>query len=149
MSNMFDQGCLDACLPSQTAHPLVTPNRPSCPPDKEIFEYIQTYSSLFEVFLKNVQRIFPKWSVRTERNGQDRPPDSLRTRSMTTLCLTLKGQKDMSICLPCPFRTCNPLRASNMTTLMFCFPKTKILFIMNFSLVFTLFCNNILKKYSW
>jgi hypothetical protein len=30
----------------------VLPNRPSHPPNKEIFEYIQAYSNIFEVFLK-------------------------------------------------------------------------------------------------
>jgi hypothetical protein len=42
---------MPACSP-------VTLDRPSRPPDKEIFEYIQAYSSIFEVFLKNIQRIF-------------------------------------------------------------------------------------------
>jgi hypothetical protein len=32
----------------------VTLDRPSRPPDKEIFKYIQAYFSMFEVFLKNI-----------------------------------------------------------------------------------------------
>jgi hypothetical protein len=48
------QGCLDARPPTRTAYLPVTPNRPSCPLDNEIFEYIQAYSSIFEVFIKNI-----------------------------------------------------------------------------------------------
>jgi hypothetical protein len=45
--------------PAQTTRPPALPGRPPRPPDKEIFEYIQAYSSIFEVFLKNIQRICP------------------------------------------------------------------------------------------
>jgi hypothetical protein len=42
------------------AHPPGPPallGRPLRLLDKEIFKYIRTYSSIFEVFLKNIQRI--------------------------------------------------------------------------------------------
>jgi hypothetical protein len=39
---------------NHAARSLVTPDRPSRPPNKEIFEYIQAYLSIFDVFLKNI-----------------------------------------------------------------------------------------------
>jgi hypothetical protein len=70
----------------------VTPDRPSHPPNKEIFKYIQAYLRIFKVFLKNIQRICPVCLVRTRRNGQDRLParplgllDELWMPNITTL----------------------------------------------------------------
>jgi hypothetical protein len=57
------------CAP---ARPSGSPDRPPCPPTKEIssiFEYIRAYSSIFEVFLKNIQRICPIHLVRAWSNG--------------------------------------------------------------------------------
>jgi hypothetical protein len=50
---------------------------------------IQVYSSIFKIFLKNIQRICIVRPVCARHNGQDRPPVSLRTPSMTTLERTL------------------------------------------------------------
>jgi hypothetical protein len=61
------QGCL--CV-----RPPASLERPLCPPDKEIIEYIRVYSSIFKVFLKNIKRICPTHPVCTRRNGQARPP---------------------------------------------------------------------------
>jgi hypothetical protein len=58
--NCGHQGCL-------CARPPASPLRPPRPPDKEIssiFEYIRAYSSIFEVFFKNIQRICPICLVR-------------------------------------------------------------------------------------
>jgi hypothetical protein len=44
---------------------------------------IQVYSSIFEVLLKNIQRIYPVRPVHAQRNWQDCPPTGLP--SMTTL----------------------------------------------------------------
>jgi hypothetical protein len=58
------------CAP---ARPSGSPDRPPCPPTKEIssiFEYIRAYSSIFEVFLKNIQKICPVCPIRARRNGQ-------------------------------------------------------------------------------
>jgi hypothetical protein len=58
------------CAP---AHLPASPIRPPCPPDKEIsslFEYIRAYSSIFEVFLKNIQIICPIRPVRARHNGR-------------------------------------------------------------------------------
>jgi hypothetical protein len=57
-----NQGCLDV-------RPPVMLGRPSRPPDKGIFKYIRTYSSIFKVFFKNIQRICPVCPVRTRYNG--------------------------------------------------------------------------------
>jgi hypothetical protein len=53
---------------------------------------IRAYSSIFEVFLKNIHKICPLCPTCKGRNGQDHlparslgPPDSLWTPSMTTL----------------------------------------------------------------
>lgn len=53
------------------------PDRPSRPPNKEIFKYTQAYLRISKVFLKNIQRICPIYLVRTRRNGQDRLPTRL------------------------------------------------------------------------
>jgi hypothetical protein len=64
------------------------PGRVVCAPAQQgNIEYIRAYSGIFEVFLKNIQRICPIRPVRAWHNGQARPPVSLRTPSMTTLVL--------------------------------------------------------------
>jgi hypothetical protein len=88
------------------------PGRPPRLPDKEIFEYIRLYSSIFiyiqvylsifTVFLKNIQNFFPVCPIRARRNGQDCPPISLRTPSMTTLtavgaCLVILDDEERNL----------------------------------------------------
>jgi hypothetical protein len=89
--------------------PTCSPGQPTCslrPVDlcarptrkySSIFKYIQAYSSIFEVFLKNIQRKCPVCPVCARHNGQDhppacplRPPVSLRMPSMTTLIGALR-----------------------------------------------------------
>ena len=88
-------------LPIWTTCPLFMLDRPSCLLDKEIFEYIwqdiRSCLSIFEVFLKNIQRICLVCPVCTRRNRQDcllarslGLSDSLRTPSMTTLITTIR-----------------------------------------------------------
>jgi hypothetical protein len=64
--------------------PLASLGRPPRPPDKEIFEYIQVYSSIFEyiqaystifkVFKKNIPKICPVCPIHVRCNGQARLP---------------------------------------------------------------------------
>jgi hypothetical protein len=104
----------------------ITPDRPSRSPDKEIFEYIQAYSSIFEVFFKNIQRIYLIHLVRTGHNGQHRPPApllgppySLQTPSMTILNMILipldHHHTDNLVLLQHGFHTYSQLRTTHMT----------------------------------
>jgi hypothetical protein len=75
----------------------VTLDRPSRLPDKEIFEYIRAYLSVFQVYLKNIQKICAVCPARKGRNEQDcpptrplGPPDNLRMPSMTIMILPNK-----------------------------------------------------------
>jgi hypothetical protein len=54
MCHMIESG-LSMCPP---ARPLASPGRPPRPPDKEIFDYIRVYSSIFEY----IQGIFKEYS---------------------------------------------------------------------------------------
>jgi hypothetical protein len=67
---------------------------PVRPPDKEIssiFEYIRAYSSIFEVFLKNIQRICPIRPVRARCNRQACTPAH---PPVTLACKPLDAQYD-------------------------------------------------------
>jgi hypothetical protein len=66
-----------------------------CSPDKEIFEYIQAYLNIFEVFLKNIQmNVQYAWFAPGIMDKTACPPlrlpVSLRTPNMTTLYSPLK-----------------------------------------------------------
>jgi hypothetical protein len=48
------QGCSNTCPPTRTARLPITSDRPSCTPDKEIFEYIRVYSRYLKKYSKNI-----------------------------------------------------------------------------------------------
>jgi hypothetical protein len=79
-------------LSTRTACSSIMPEQPLRPSNKETFKYIQAYLSIFEVFLKNIQRICP-------------------------VCLAHKDVMDMSVCPSSPLGMSDCLWIPSMTTL--------------------------------